>query len=80
MASARGRSNNDQLTEYEQDRDENIALNNEMLASLGIPPMNTCKEQPRKRAKVISYINGSTKMICSFNIADIYTNCSTTTF
>ena len=80
MASARRNSNKGHLTVYEQERDEQIAVNNEFLASLGLPAMNMCNE-PNKRRKVISYLDCSTAMsLLIFNTADIYTNCSTTSF
>jgi hypothetical protein len=61
IANARGNSNNGHLTVHEQERNEQIAVNNEKLASLGLPVMNMCNE-PRKRTKVISYIDCSTTM------------------
>jgi hypothetical protein len=61
MESASENSNNVGKTVYEMQRDENIVENNEMLASLGLTPINMCNE-PWKRAKVSSYINCSSIM------------------
>jgi hypothetical protein len=54
MASARGRGRDDDMTEYERKKWEQVARNEEMMESLRLRQLSTIDQppQPNKRTKV----------------------------